>query len=180
MVGDVHRTLLYGGIFGYPGDINNPNGGLIVDLSWVDSRTFQGVFRRPCIRTLRCGWSFRVLVNFFAGGRLGSARKSGPPHSRGFVEGCDRVVLRMCLALGWGGLALCAGSKIVGMYTSWWWWRLFCLLMCLHLLSLAPHSPACPGKLRLLYEGAPMAFICEQVRSRVVYLPCAFLPTLRL
>lgn len=26
MVGDVHRTLLYGGIFGYPGDINNPNG----------------------------------------------------------------------------------------------------------------------------------------------------------
>ena len=29
MVGDVHRTLLYGGIFGYPGDINNPNGGSI-------------------------------------------------------------------------------------------------------------------------------------------------------
>ncbi|CAM9663997.1 unnamed protein product [Ectocarpus sp. 6 AP-2014] len=28
MVGDVHRTLLYGGIFGYPGDINNPNGKL--------------------------------------------------------------------------------------------------------------------------------------------------------
>ena len=26
MVGDVHRTLLYGGIFGYPGDISNPTG----------------------------------------------------------------------------------------------------------------------------------------------------------
>jgi fructose-1,6-bisphosphatase I len=28
MVGDVHRTLLYGGVFGYPGDANNPNGKL--------------------------------------------------------------------------------------------------------------------------------------------------------
>jgi len=28
MVGDVHRTLLYGGIFGYPGDKKNPNGKL--------------------------------------------------------------------------------------------------------------------------------------------------------
>jgi len=28
MVGDIHRTLLYGGIFGYPGDIKNPNGKL--------------------------------------------------------------------------------------------------------------------------------------------------------
>ena len=28
MVGDVHRTLLYGGIFGYPGDSKNPNGKL--------------------------------------------------------------------------------------------------------------------------------------------------------
>jgi fructose-1,6-bisphosphatase I len=28
MVGDVHRTLLYGGIFGYPGDTKNPNGKL--------------------------------------------------------------------------------------------------------------------------------------------------------
>lgn len=28
MVGDVHRTLLYGGIFGYPGDLKNPNGKL--------------------------------------------------------------------------------------------------------------------------------------------------------
>lgn len=26
MVGDVHRTLLYGGIFGYPGDTKNPTG----------------------------------------------------------------------------------------------------------------------------------------------------------
>ena len=26
MVGDVHRTLLYGGIFGYPGDLSNPTG----------------------------------------------------------------------------------------------------------------------------------------------------------
>merc|ERR1712060_297661 len=26
MVGDIHRTLLYGGIFGYPGDVKNPNG----------------------------------------------------------------------------------------------------------------------------------------------------------
>jgi fructose-1,6-bisphosphatase I len=26
MVGDVHRTLLYGGVFGYPGDNKNPNG----------------------------------------------------------------------------------------------------------------------------------------------------------
>merc|ERR1712157_40365 len=28
MVGDVHRTLLYGGVFGYPGDTTNPNGKL--------------------------------------------------------------------------------------------------------------------------------------------------------
>ncbi|KAL3929438.1 MAG: hypothetical protein SGBAC_012210 [Bacillariaceae sp.] len=28
MVGDVHRTLLYGGIFGYPSDTENPNGKL--------------------------------------------------------------------------------------------------------------------------------------------------------
>merc|ERR1712161_169299 len=28
MVGDVHRTLLYGGIFGYPGDTKNKNGKL--------------------------------------------------------------------------------------------------------------------------------------------------------
>jgi fructose-1,6-bisphosphatase I len=28
MVGDVHRTLLYGGVFGYPGDTKNPTGKL--------------------------------------------------------------------------------------------------------------------------------------------------------
>lgn len=28
MVGDVHRTLLYGGIFGYPADKKNPDGKL--------------------------------------------------------------------------------------------------------------------------------------------------------
>merc|ERR1712028_228306 len=28
MVGDVHRTLLYGGVFGYPGDTKNLNGKL--------------------------------------------------------------------------------------------------------------------------------------------------------
>lgn len=28
MVADVHRTLLYGGVFGYPGDTKNPNGKL--------------------------------------------------------------------------------------------------------------------------------------------------------
>ena len=28
MVGDVHRTLLYGGIFGYPADSKNANGKL--------------------------------------------------------------------------------------------------------------------------------------------------------
>jgi len=28
MVGDVHRTLLYGGIFGYPADTKNVNGKL--------------------------------------------------------------------------------------------------------------------------------------------------------
>lgn len=28
MVGDVHRTLLYGGIFGYPADVKNPDGKL--------------------------------------------------------------------------------------------------------------------------------------------------------
>jgi fructose-1,6-bisphosphatase I len=27
-VGDFHRTLLYGGIYGYPGDSKNPNGKL--------------------------------------------------------------------------------------------------------------------------------------------------------
>ena len=28
LVGDFHRTLLYGGIYGYPGDSKNPNGKL--------------------------------------------------------------------------------------------------------------------------------------------------------
>ena len=28
MVGDIHRTLMYGGVFGYPGDTKNPNGKL--------------------------------------------------------------------------------------------------------------------------------------------------------
>ncbi len=28
LVGDFHRTLLYGGIYGYPGDERNPNGKL--------------------------------------------------------------------------------------------------------------------------------------------------------
>ncbi len=28
MVGDIHRTLLYGGIFGYPADTKNKNGKL--------------------------------------------------------------------------------------------------------------------------------------------------------
>merc|ERR1712023_267559 len=28
MVGDIHRTILYGGVFGYPGDAKNPNGKL--------------------------------------------------------------------------------------------------------------------------------------------------------
>lgn len=32
MVGDVHRTLLYGGIFGYPADKKNPNGTLSLRL----------------------------------------------------------------------------------------------------------------------------------------------------
>ena len=26
LVGDFHRTLLYGGLYGYPGDSKNPNG----------------------------------------------------------------------------------------------------------------------------------------------------------
>ena len=43
MVGDVHRTLLYGGIFGYPGDINNPNG---EELGWVWS-SFPVAFFSP-------------------------------------------------------------------------------------------------------------------------------------
>lgn len=28
LVGDFHRTMLYGGIYGYPGDKKNPNGKL--------------------------------------------------------------------------------------------------------------------------------------------------------
>jgi fructose-1,6-bisphosphatase I len=28
LVGDVHRTLLYGGIFAYPADVNRPKGKL--------------------------------------------------------------------------------------------------------------------------------------------------------
>ena len=35
MVGDVHRTLLYGGIFGYPADINNPDGGFLQHEGFV-------------------------------------------------------------------------------------------------------------------------------------------------
>lgn len=30
MVGDVHRTLLYGGVFGYPADTKNVNGKVLL------------------------------------------------------------------------------------------------------------------------------------------------------
>lgn len=43
MVGDVHRTLLYGGIFGYPGDTSNPNG----ELCAVACLTFVGSSYEP-------------------------------------------------------------------------------------------------------------------------------------
>jgi hypothetical protein len=32
MVADVHRTLLYGGVFGYPADAKSPNGKLRVSV----------------------------------------------------------------------------------------------------------------------------------------------------
>ena len=35
MVGDVHRTLLYGGIFGYPADRENPDGASRGPLPWL-------------------------------------------------------------------------------------------------------------------------------------------------
>lgn len=31
LVGDFHRTLLYGGLYGYPGDAKNPNGAQTTD-----------------------------------------------------------------------------------------------------------------------------------------------------
>ena len=34
LVGDFHRTLLYGGIYGYPGDDKNPNGKLRLLYEW--------------------------------------------------------------------------------------------------------------------------------------------------
>ena len=40
MVGDVHRTLLYGGIFGYPADRENPDGACVAwtfaVVGWLD------------------------------------------------------------------------------------------------------------------------------------------------
>lgn len=82
MVGDVHRTLLYGGIFGYPGDINNPNGA----LSCLDSRKFQGA--GPCPRTLRS-----LCRNLFwsRGGWQGNARKSGGMTTDRFYRGVSFI-----------------------------------------------------------------------------------------
>ncbi len=40
MVGDVHRTLLYGGIFGSPGDKNNPNGWFVCWIGAGDQCDF--------------------------------------------------------------------------------------------------------------------------------------------
>lgn len=48
MVGDVHRTLLYGGIFGYPGDAKNPNGQRFFTLSGER----EGGTIRVCIRKI--------------------------------------------------------------------------------------------------------------------------------
>ena len=69
-MGDIHRTLLYGGIFGYPGDTKNPNGKL--RLLYEDAGTpleekLKGCYQtphprhshtdvpppRPCIRRIR-------------------------------------------------------------------------------------------------------------------------------
>lgn len=37
MVADVHRTLMYGGIFLYPGNVKNPNGKVRLSYQWLVS-----------------------------------------------------------------------------------------------------------------------------------------------
>lgn len=49
MVGDVHRTLLYGGIFGYPSDLNNPDGERIARGGILHPSFVEGWYQRPAL-----------------------------------------------------------------------------------------------------------------------------------
>jgi hypothetical protein len=64
MVADVHRTLLYGGIFLYPADKKSPNG----KLRYVDANSLlHGIPRwlSICIPEVGDMWYFSVLYEVF-------------------------------------------------------------------------------------------------------------------
>ena len=51
-MGDFHRTLLYGGIYGYPGDTKNPTGKLrllyeCAPMSFIAEQVGPMTFRGP-------------------------------------------------------------------------------------------------------------------------------------
>jgi fructose-1,6-bisphosphatase I len=53
LVGDFHRTLLYGGIYGYPGDAKNPNGKLRLLYECAPMRRVRPLPVRPRSRGAR-------------------------------------------------------------------------------------------------------------------------------
>ena len=62
MVGDVHRTLLYGGVFAYPGDAKNLNGKVCVyPLIYLGSVKWCGGF---CCTALLTGLPFFFFLLF--------------------------------------------------------------------------------------------------------------------
>lgn len=70
MVGDVHRTLLYGGIFAYPGDNKNPNGKLrllyeAAPMSLIFEQAVKEMFRKIILSKFGVkGWK----INYWTGG----------------------------------------------------------------------------------------------------------------
>ena len=61
-MGDFHRTLLYGGIYGYPGDSKNPTGKLrllyeCAPMSLIVEQvcfSVQNILRMPCAARQSC------------------------------------------------------------------------------------------------------------------------------
>merc|ERR1719460_1005163 len=102
MVGDVHRTLLYGGVFGYPADAKNKNGKLrllyeaapmafLVEqaggaaASWTSSRRTSTSASRACLAPLTTSTSCLATTR-----RRRRPRTSTSPRYRRF--GCINVV----------------------------------------------------------------------------------------
>ena len=67
LVGDFHRTLLYGGIYGYPGDDKNKNGKLRL--------LYECAPMSLIVEQVRLGPPFDHMVNSPRMPRLGSAWK---------------------------------------------------------------------------------------------------------